>query len=131
SVEVAVEAIGDKQAVVTTHVETVETSYDAVEQIVTHKRMEVIVSITTSNLSSSVQIISEESGMALDESIDDTAFVDIGVDSLLSITLSSRFREELAIGLELDFLMFVDLPKVTDLKTSLSKGSSPDEVDEA
>lgn len=128
SVEVTIEASNDHQAVVSTLVETIETTHNAVEQTVTHTTTEVIVSTTTSNLATSaLNIISEESGIALDELTDDTAFADIGVDSLLSMTITSRFREELAIDLELDFSMFVDLPTVAALKSFLSK----DEPDEA
>ncbi|KAL8779358.1 MAG: hypothetical protein Q9194_001493 [Teloschistes cf. exilis] len=127
SVEVMVEASSDQQAVVSTHVETVEIKRDAVEQTVTHTTTEVIVSASTSTLASSaLSIISEESGIALDELTDDTAFADIGVDSLLSMTITSRFREELAIDLELDFSMFVDLPTVAALKTFLSKDAQDD-----
>ncbi|KAI4159137.1 MAG: hypothetical protein LQ342_006841 [Letrouitia transgressa] len=125
STEVGVKSASDEQAVISAHVETVTTQHDKVDKIVTPVTAEVVVSTTTSILASTaLNIISEESGIALEELTDNTAFADIGVDSLLSMTITSRFREELALDLELDFSMFTDLPTVIDLKNFLSKGGS-------
>lgn len=131
TVEVTVKAASDEQAMVSTHVETVMTTQDEVENTITSTTTEVIVSVTTSSLAASaLNIVSEESGIALDELTDDTAFADIGVDSLLSMTITSRFREELAVDLELDFSMFVDLPTVIHLKKFLSPAGAEEPGDD-
>ncbi len=71
-----------------------------------------------------LNIISEESGIAVSELTDDTVFSDIGVDSLLSMVIASRFREEIGIDLDIDFSLFVDLPTVQDLKKFLQPPQS-------
>lgn len=72
----------------------------------------------TSDFSRVLGIISEESGVALHELTDDALFADIGVDSLLSLVIASRFREELELDMPIDSL-FVDCPRVGDLKRCL------------
>lgn len=67
-----------------------------------------------------MQIVSEETGIALDDLADDCLFADIGVDSLLSMVIASRFREELNLDLDLEFSIFIDLPAVKNLKDFLS-----------
>ncbi|KAL9025146.1 MAG: hypothetical protein Q9196_005982, partial [Gyalolechia fulgens] len=62
-----------------------------------------------------VQIISEESGLATEDLIDDTAFVDVGVDSL-SFVIVSRMRDELDIQHE---SLFMEPPTVGDLRKFL------------
>ncbi|KAK4995686.1 hypothetical protein LTR66_004547 [Elasticomyces elasticus] len=71
---------------------------------------------TNANLIAALQIISEESGVGLEDLTDETAFADMGVDSLCSMVIGSRFREELGLDLDSDFTVFVDLPTVKDLK---------------
>ena len=71
--------------------------------------------LSTSKVTTALQIISEESGIALTELTDSSAFADLGVDSLLALTISSRFREELALNLDFD-VIFVTYPTVGDLK---------------
>ncbi|QGA19273.1 hypothetical protein EYB26_006962 [Talaromyces marneffei] len=67
-----------------------------------------------------MQIVSEETGVALDDLADDCLFANIGVDSLLSMVIPSRFREELNLDLDLEFSIFIDLPAVKNLKDFLS-----------
>ncbi|EUC44947.1 hypothetical protein COCMIDRAFT_37278 [Bipolaris oryzae ATCC 44560] len=71
-----------------------------------------------------LQIISEESEVAIDAFTDDTVFSDMGVDSLLGLTISSRFREQLDIDLDFNGLFF-EYPTVKDLKAFLNT-SLPD-----
>ena len=71
-----------------------------------------------------MQIVSEETGIALDDLTDNCAFTDIGVDSLLSMVIASRFREELGLDLDLEFSIFLDLPTVKHLKDFLDPPSS-------
>ena len=63
-----------------------------------------------------LQIVAEESGLALEDLTDDSNFADAGVDSLLSMVIGSRFREELGLDLEADFSIFTDLPTVKQIK---------------
>ena len=90
----------------------------------------IIPSNRSSTVSAALAIVSEESGIATNELTDDSNFADIGVDSLLSMVIASRFREELGLELEADFSIFVDLPTVKDLKAFLVNGSSKSESSE-
>ena len=76
-------------------------------------------------IASAMDIISEESGIAVQDLTDDCIFLEIGVDSLLSMVIASRFREEIGIDLDIDFSLFMDLPTVKDLKDFLSGVESP------
>ncbi len=66
-----------------------------------------------------LRVISEESGVALDELTAETVFSDIGIDSLSSMVISSRFREELGLGLDTAFSLFDDVPTVAKLAAFL------------
>ena len=76
-----------------------------------------------------LHIISDESGVAVADLTDDSVFSDIGVDSLLSLVIASRFREELFLEMALES-MFTDFPTVKHLKGFLGGGLS-DEIDSA
>lgn len=65
-----------------------------------------------------LQVISEESGVALDDLTDDTAFSDAGVDSLLSLVIVSRFRDELELDIQHESLL-LEFPTVGELRTAL------------
>lgn len=75
-------------------------------------------------------IISEESGVAIEDFTDDTNLADSGVDSLLSLVIISRFRDELEIDIPHESL-FLECPTVVDLRrliegdTAESKVESP------
>ncbi|UNI24282.1 Noranthrone synthase [Purpureocillium takamizusanense] len=69
-------------------------------------------------------IIAEESGLAIEDLTDDTEFSVIGIDSLLSMVIASRFREELDLDLDLEFSLFLDLPTVGDLRRFLTPSSA-------
>ena len=71
----------------------------------------------TSAVTIAVQIISQESGIAIDELTDDARFEDIGLDSLLSLVVSSRIRDELEI--EFESSIFLELNTVGSFKTYL------------
>jgi len=91
---------------------------------------------TTPDLSNSIgfqralTIISEESGMAIEDLTDDTSFADSGVDSLLSLVINSRFRDELEIDIPYESL-FLECTTVGDLRrliegdTTESKDMTP------
>ena len=65
-----------------------------------------------------LQIISEESGIATEDLTDETAFMDVGVDSLLSLVIVSRLQEELELDIQHEFL-FMECPTVGDLRKFL------------
>ncbi|KAL4816998.1 putative sterigmatocystin biosynthesis polyketide synthase [Aspergillus spinulosporus] len=67
-----------------------------------------------------MSIISEESGVALEELTDDSNFADMGIDSLSSMVIGSRLREDLGLELGAEFSLFIDCPTVRSLKTLLS-----------
>ncbi|PLB48450.1 conidial pigment polyketide synthase PksP/Alb1 [Aspergillus steynii IBT 23096] len=71
-------------------------------------------------------IISEESGLALSDLTDDCVFADIGIDSLLSLVIVSRFREELELDMEMDSI-HTEYPTVKDLKALFKSGRSGSE----
>ena len=74
-----------------------------------------------------LQIISEESGVATEDFTDDTVFGDVGVDSLLSLVITSRLRDELELEVQHGFL-FLECPTVGDLKKFLSGDSNASSI---
>lgn len=68
-------------------------------------------------------IISEESGVAMSDLTDDTHFADSGIDSLLSLVIVSRFREELELDIDHESLL-MECPSVASLKSFLLGGDS-------
>jgi iterative type I PKS product template protein len=76
------------------------------------------ITTTTNTLTSkALDIIASEVGCDRSELVDAIDLSDLGVDSLMSLSISGRFREEL----ELDFASstFNDLPTIADLKSHL------------
>ncbi|KAL4940986.1 hypothetical protein BDV06DRAFT_223588 [Aspergillus oleicola] len=65
-----------------------------------------------------LEIISEESGVAIEDLTDDTTFGDAGIDSLLSLIIVSRFRDELEMDIQHESLL-TDCPSVAELKMEL------------
>lgn len=82
------------------------------------------------NFKKALDIISEESGVAVDELTDDTNFGDSGVDSLLSLVIVSRFRDELELDIPHESL-FLECPTVADLKQFLIGDSVASDVAQA
>ena len=66
-----------------------------------------------------LQIISEETGISVEEITEDTIFVDAGIDSLLSLMISGRLRDEVNLDLPIDGALFHDCRTVKDLRTHL------------
>jgi naphtho-gamma-pyrone polyketide synthase len=77
-------------------------------------------------------ILASEVGLSEVDMTDDLVFADYGVDSLLSLTVTGRYREEL--NLDLESSVFIDQPTVRDFKrlvaqlspSETSDGSSSD-----
>ncbi|KAL2145509.1 hypothetical protein VTI28DRAFT_7145 [Corynascus sepedonium] len=65
-----------------------------------------------------LEIISEESGVDVKDLTDDTAFADAGIDSLLSLVITSRFRDELELDISHESL-FLECPTVQELRKLL------------
>lgn len=88
-----------------------------------------------SKITTALSIIAEESGLALQDLSDGTDFTEVGVDSLMGLTISARFKEELELDLDFNAL-FYDCPTVRDLKEFLGgseadpSGSSSDSAHE-
>ncbi|ENH69483.1 Conidial yellow pigment biosynthesis polyketide synthase [Fusarium oxysporum f. sp. cubense race 1] len=76
------------------------------------------VKVEPPKFSTAIRIISEESGIDVSDFTDSTTFSDVGIDSLLGLTISARFQEELNIDLDFNALFF-EHPTVKDLRTFL------------
>ena len=63
-----------------------------------------------------LQIISEESGVDVAELNDDVVLSDIGIDSLLSLVILDRLRDELMLDVGSSASIFTDFPTIRDLK---------------
>ncbi|RAL16794.1 ketoacyl-synt-domain-containing protein [Aspergillus homomorphus CBS 101889] len=74
-----------------------------------------------SKFTQALAVIADESGIAVTELTDSTVFADVGIDSLLGLTISARFKEELDLDLEFNAFFF-EYPTVGDLKTFLGGG---------
>jgi iterative type I PKS product template protein len=61
-----------------------------------------------------MKIIAEETDVDMSELVDDAAFENLGVDSLMSLTISAKFREDL--NLEISSTLFTDFPTVGQMK---------------
>ena len=71
------------------------------------------------DLHRTLQIISEESGVAKEELTNDTHFADSGVDSLLSLVITSRLRDELELDIQHETFL-LECPTVGDLRQKLA-----------
>lgn len=85
------------------------------------------VATTTSSIKTmerqAVEILSQESGVAITDLTDDSRFDDFGVDSLLSLVVSSRMRDELA--LESQSSLLAELETVGALKAHIRSLNVP------
>ncbi|PNS21399.1 beta-ketoacyl-acyl-carrier-protein synthase II [Sphaceloma murrayae] len=65
-------------------------------------------------LSRVMQIIASETDVDSSELVDQAAFENLGVDSLMSLTISARFREEL--DMDISSTLFTDFPTVGEMQ---------------
>ena len=72
----------------------------------------------TSVTSQALEILAKEVGVSIDELVDNIAFSDLGVDSLMSLTVSGRMREELEI--DIHSTAFNDHPTMAEFKKYMS-----------
>ncbi|KAL9096260.1 MAG: hypothetical protein Q9165_001783 [Trypethelium subeluteriae] len=89
----------------------------AIKKTTLHKSTTAQRSVEISAVVSALQIISQESGIAINELTDESRFDDIGVDSLLSLMVSSRIRDEL--GIDLESSIFLEFNTIGSFKTYL------------
>lgn len=78
------------------------------------------------------KILAKETEVDEGELVDDAAFENLGVDSLLSLTISAVFREEL--DMEISSSLFTDYPTVGDMKKYFAQfdgASAPVEEDDS
>lgn len=95
-----------------------ESIYSDDTQATTLSASEKLLAISDVQFRRAVEIISEESGVAMEDLSDDSNFADCGVDSLLSLVIVSRFRDELELDIQHESLI-LDCPTVADLKQML------------
>ena len=82
--------------------------------------------------SKAMRILAKETEVDESELVDDAHFENLGVDSLLSLTISAIFREEL--DMEIPSTLFTDYPTVGEMKKYFAQfdgaaGSEPEETD--
>ncbi|KAF2857812.1 polyketide synthase [Piedraia hortae CBS 480.64] len=78
-----------------------------------------------------MKILAKETEVDEAELVDDAAFENLGVDSLLSLTISAVFREEL--DMEISSSLFTDYPTVGEMKryfAQISPGASSTSVED-
>jgi iterative type I PKS product template protein len=73
----------------------------------------------TSVITQALDILAAEVGVGIDELVDNIAFTDLGVDSLMSLTVSGRMREDMEIDIHSHD--FNDHPTIGAFKAFLSK----------
>jgi iterative type I PKS product template protein len=74
-------------------------------------------------ISSVMEILAKEIGCGLEELADNIAFNDLGVDSLMSLTVSGKIREELELDIHSN--AFVDHPTIGAFKAYLAQYEKP------
>ncbi|ERS95912.1 hypothetical protein HMPREF1624_07446 [Sporothrix schenckii ATCC 58251] len=88
-------------------------------KVVTHANIGKVNQKLTSVVTKVFDILAKEIGVSHDELVDNVAFGDLGVDSLMSLTVSGRIREELDVDLHSN--AFVDYPTIGAFKTYLAQ----------
>lgn len=76
-----------------------------------------------------LEIIAEEVGLEKSELVPSSSFADLGVDSLLSLNIAGRLREELV--LEVDGSLFADCLTIIDLMKALDMKETPSSAHES
>ncbi|KAM7213693.1 putative beta-ketoacyl synthase domain containing protein [Rhypophila decipiens] len=71
------------------------------------------------HVANSMRLIAQETGLDAEDLRSDTAFADVGVDSLMSLTLADKLQAEL--GVPVKASLFLECPTVGDLEKWLMK----------
>lgn len=74
-----------------------------------------------------LSVVAAESGYKIEDMSDDTVFADMGVDSLMSITISATLKRDT--GVELPGTFFIDNPTLGEAKAALGVGSDVDQAE--
>ncbi|KXT14292.1 hypothetical protein AC579_8422 [Pseudocercospora musae] len=69
--------------------------------------------------SKALALIANEGGLEISDLEDDVGFADLGVDSLLSLVISEKFRSEL--GVQVSGSLFLDYPTIGDMRKWLEE----------
>ena len=101
-----------------TDVTKIEEDREPVRHLANENREET--SITEGLFGRVVKIISEESGIDVNDFDDTTVFTNAGIDSLLSLMISSRIRDELDIQAAADNTLFTTCNTIRDLRHLLA-----------
>jgi acyl carrier protein len=72
-----------------------------------------------STTTKAMQIIASEAGMPLEDFEDDMLFANIGVDSLMSLVISEKFRQSL--GIQVASSLFLEYPSIGALRAWLEE----------
>ncbi len=72
---------------------------------------------TESTAIKALLLVANEAGLELDDLDDDASFPSLGIDSLMSLVVAEKFREEL--GITVGGSLFLEYPTVGDLKAWL------------
>ncbi|KAH7382523.1 putative polyketide synthase [Phaeosphaeria sp. MPI-PUGE-AT-0046c] len=78
-----------------------------------------------SDLATLLDIVSEESGIAKTDLYDDMQLVDLGIDSLLSLLIASRLKDDLGFDLGHGKLLFDEFKTLKELKEAYAKSKYP------
>ena len=70
-----------------------------------------------------LETIAEEVGLGKSELVPTSSFTELGIDSLLSLNIAGRLREEL--GLDVDGSLFADCPTMVDFVNALNIKETP------
>ena len=76
----------------------------------------------TPKFARALSIIAEEAGLAIKDFTDSTVFADVGIESLMGLVISARFKDELDVDCDFN-AMFFDYPSVGDLKRFLGEST--------
>ncbi|RYP41569.1 hypothetical protein DL767_000911 [Monosporascus sp. MG133] len=72
-----------------------------------------------STTSKAFEIIALEAGLSLADLTDDASFANLGIDSLMSLVIAEKFREQL--GVVVSGSLFLEYPNIGDLRTWLQE----------
>ena len=78
-----------------------------------------VVKASDTTSAKAIQIIATEAGLDLADLVDDATFVGLGVDSLMSLVIAEKFREQL--GVTVAGSLFVEFPTIMDLRSWLEE----------
>lgn len=75
--------------------------------------------ISSSIITKALQLIADEAGLETSDLEDDVSFTDVGIDSLMSLVISEKFRIDLDV--KVSGSLFLDYPKIGDMRKWLEE----------